>query len=247
MSTESKTGGYSMKIVNAVQEAEIWLYEEIGEGFFSGVSAKRFGEDLKALGKVEHITLRLNSPGGDVFDGLAMYNLLNQHPARVTVQIDGLAASIASLIAMAGDEIRMAANSFMMVHKAWGVSIGNAEDMQAMADTLGKVDGSLVDTYHRRTGLEQAEIENLLAAETWFTAAEAVDKGFADQITEELQLAAHFDLNKFKYRHNPLANREPSLPEPAGDLDTGTPTRPDLAIFEQVQQRIDHLRERYNQ
>lgn len=240
-----KNTGYIMKIVAAVQEAEIWLYDEIGEGWFGGVSAKRFGEDLKALGRVEHITLRLNSPGGDVFDGLAIYNILKQHRARVTVQVDGLAASIASLIAMAGDEIRMAANSFMMIHKAWGMAIGNADDMQAMADTLGKVDGSLLDTYARRTSLATEELEAMLAAETWMTAAEAVEKGFADQVTEELKLAAHFDLDKFKYKHNPLENRTPMRPA-AQDQDNGTPTRPALAIFEAVQERINHVRERYH-
>jgi len=234
--------GYSLKLVNVAKEAEIWLYEEIGSGWFGGVSAKQFAEDLKALGKVERISVHLNSPGGDVFDGLAIYNSLKQHRARVIMHIDGLAASIASLIAMAGDEIYMAENAFLMVHNAWGICVGNALDMRDMIEVLGKIDGSLVGTYARRTGRDEQLIADLMAAETWMNSQEALEHGFVDRVTEELKLAAHFDLSKFKYKKDPFAAREPLLPDSAGDI--GRPLPPDLAIFEKVQEKINNLRER---
>jgi ATP-dependent Clp endopeptidase proteolytic subunit ClpP len=192
--------GYAIKAKQ--KEADIWLYEEIGSGWFGGVSAKDFAEDIKKLGKVETINLFINSPGGDVFDGIAMYNILKQHGANIIVNIDGLAASIASVIAMAGNEIYMAANAFIMVHNAWGITIGDAGDMRSMAETLEKIDGSIIDTYARRTGRDEEIIANLMADETWMTADQAKELGFVDDLYDAQQLAA-FDLSKFNFRHVP--------------------------------------------
>jgi ATP-dependent Clp protease protease subunit len=195
---------YSMQ-AKGNKKAEIAIYQEIG-GYWDGVSAKQFAEDLKGLGDIDEINLRMNSPGGEVFEGITIYNVLKNHKARVIVDIDGLAASIASVIAMAGDEIRMADNALMMIHDAWGFAVGTADDMRKTADTMDKVNGTIIGTYVKRTSKEEAKIIDMMHAETWMTAKEAKENGFIDQITDALEMAAHFDLNKFKYRNTPQNN-----------------------------------------
>ena len=184
--------------------AEIMLYDSIG-GFF-GISAKQFGADLKALGNPKVINLRVNSDGGDVFDGRAIYTQLAQHPARVVAQVDGIAASIASLICMAADEIRMADGSFMMIHNAWGMSVGNAGEMRRMADLLDSVDGTIQETYAARTKQPLADIRKMCNAETWMTAKEAVDKNFADVLDEPVKVAASIS-DPERFRNLPAALR----------------------------------------
>jgi ATP-dependent protease ClpP protease subunit len=165
--------------------AEILIYEPIGADFFgSGLTARRFIADLERLGDVKDILVRINSPGGEVFDGFAIYNALKNHPAQVHVQIDGLAASIASIIAMSGDLITMGDGAMMMIHNPWTIAIGDSEDMRKTADMLDKVSEGLLDAYESRTGVDRDELKEMLAAETWFTAAEAIEKGFADDRTE---------------------------------------------------------------
>jgi len=193
--------GFSAKAQGT--EAEVWLYDEIGEGWFSGLSAKQFAKDIKALGNIEKIILRLNSPGGDVFEGVAIYNILKQHKASVIVQVDGLAASIASVIAMAGNEIKMAQNAMMMIHEAWTFCVGPASELRAAADMIEKVNGSIVGTYMTRATIGQEKITELMRNETWMTADEVVSYGLADALTEPVQLAAHFDMARFKYRNVP--------------------------------------------
>jgi len=195
-----------MKIINkGNKKAEILIYEEIGEGWFGGMTAKQFSEDLSALGKLNEINVRINSPGGNVFDGVAIYNTLRMNGARITVDIDGLAASIASIIAMVGNEVNMAANAFMMIHEARGFVGGNADEIRKQADLLEKVNGTLVDTYQRKTEMDADTIEAMMNDETWMTADEALQHGFIDSISDEIQMAAHFDMNKFKYKHPPEA------------------------------------------
>lgn len=196
--------GYSIK-AKGNASAEIYIYEDVGEGWFGGVSAKQFAMDLKGLGSVQTIDVRINSGGGDVFDGLAIYRQLVDHPARVVAHIDGLAASIASVIAMAGDEIRISQAGFVMIHDAWGLAVGNAGDMRQMADVLETTSGSITDVYVARTRQDRGDIRNWMEAETWFTGAEAVDNGFADSMDENLKVAARFDPGKHKYRHTPAA------------------------------------------
>lgn len=200
----STAGGYSMK-AKGKSEAEIILYGDVGDSWFGGVTAKQFADDLKAVGKVDTINLRINSAGGDVFDGLTIYRLLVDHPARVVTHIDGLAASIASVIAMAGNEIRISESGFLMIHNAWGISIGQADDMRTMADLLDKTTGSIRDVYVARTGNEAAPVEKWMDEETWFTAAEAVENGFADSVSESLRIAARVDPAKHRFRHPPKA------------------------------------------
>lgn len=178
--------------------AEVLIYEDIGESWWGGVSAKRFAEDLKALGNLTEINVRINSAGGDVFEGLAIYNTLLRHNAKVTVDVDGLAASIASVIAMAGDEVRMAENAMLMIHDPWSVAMGGAADFRAMADVLDKCKDSIVMTYQAKSKLDAAELAALMAAETWLSASEAKEKGFADSITGPMNLSNHLDVARFK-------------------------------------------------
>lgn len=172
--------------------AEISIYDEIGAW---GVTAKDFIAELKAL-DAGTIKVSINSPGGSVFDALAMFNALRQHPASIEVTVMGVAASAASLIAMAGDKIIMPANAFMMIHNPLNFAYGNAEELREMADVLDKIGASLVAIYVKRTGMAEEEVKALLDAETWLNADEAVAKGFADEVQAEMKIAARFDLDR---------------------------------------------------
>lgn len=178
---------------------EVWLYGPVGEDFWGGgVSARTFQKELSALGNVDEISLHINSEGGSVFDGLAIYNLLKNHKARVVVDIDGWAASIASVIALAGDEIRIAGNGWMMIHNPSGATYGDSAEMRKTADLLDQIKGSLVDTYVARTGNKSADVQGWMDDETWFDARTAVERGFAQKVTEEVRMAARVDLSKFR-------------------------------------------------
>lgn len=191
----------------AGSRGEIWLYDQIGESFWGdGISAKTFQKELAALGRITTLNVRINSPGGDVFDGLAIYNQLKTHPARVVVDVDGLAASIASVIAMAGDEVRMAANSMMMIHNPHGMAVGDASEMQRVAALLQQVKGSLSDTYAARTGQQKDQLNAWMDDETWMSAETAVQYGFADAVTNAQQVSASFNLLK-NFRNVPDALR----------------------------------------
>jgi len=217
---------YSIQ-AKADQAAEISIYDEIG---FWGVTAKQFIGDLKAIDATA-IKLAINSPGGAVFDALAIYNALRQHPASVEVTIMGVAASAASIIAMAGDTVVMPENAFMMIHNPLNMAYGNADDLREMADVLDKIGASLVGIYAKRTGLPEDEIKALLDAETWLNADEAVLKGFADELQPELKVAASFDMERLpdnvRASIAPAADPEPAPePEPEDDhpLDTAAIT-----------------------
>jgi len=165
--------------------AEIFIYDAIVGSdmeaeWWGGVSANAFVKALRDI-TASTINLRINSPGGDVFGARAIETALREHPAKVIVHIDGLAASAATFIAMAGDEIVMADGSMFMIHKAWTYAWGNANDLKKTAELLDKIDGTLVDTYAKRSGQKDSQIADWMAAETWFTADEAVSNGFADR------------------------------------------------------------------
>lgn len=186
---------YSIK-AKANDTAEISIYDEIG---FWGVSAASFAQDLKDCGNnIKQINLHIHSPGGDVFDGIAIYNLLKNHPANVTVYIDGLAASMASVIAMAGNEVIMPENAMMMIHKPWGIQGGDAEDMRKYADLLDKVENTLIPAYANKTGKTPEELAEMLSAETWLTAKECVEQGFADKLAEPLVAMASIKSRKLE-------------------------------------------------
>jgi len=155
---------------------EVLLYDEIGS---YGVSAKDFVKELQGI-KAKNINLRVNSPGGDVFDGIAIYNALKRHAADVNAVVDGLAASAASFIAQAGDTVLMAEGSTMMIHEPHGLVMGDATDMAKMAETLGKMGDTIAAIYAGRAGGTEADWRGAMQAETWYRAQEAVDAGLAD-------------------------------------------------------------------
>jgi ATP-dependent Clp endopeptidase proteolytic subunit ClpP len=173
--------------------AEIYVYDEIG---FWGITAKDFARDLKEIDPKSEINLRINSPGGSVTDGIAIFNLLKNHKATVNVYVDGLAASMASVIAMAGDTITMPENALMMIHNPWGGAMGDADELRKTADVLDKMKVALISAYSSKTGLDADAIAEMMTAETWMTGSEALEIGFATQVVDEVQLAASFDLDK---------------------------------------------------
>jgi ATP-dependent Clp protease, protease subunit len=200
---------YYMK-VGTGSEADIWIYEEIGDSWFGGISAKQFVNDLKALGDPQTIRLHLNSPGGSVFDAVAIHNVLRQHKATVNVSIEGLAASSASVIAMAGDHVEMANNAMLMIHDPWTFSVGSSDDLRRDADTLDKVKDSIMQTYLNKCKKKRGEnmrdeLTRMMSDETWMNADEALEIGLIDSVGEAMQAAACFDLSKFKYRKAPAA------------------------------------------
>jgi len=204
--------------------ADIYIYDEIG---YWGVTARQFASSMKALGDLDHINLHIHSPGGDVFDGIAIYNLLNSHSASKTVYIDGLAASMASVIAMVGNPIIMPENAMMMIHKPWGITGGDANDMRDYADLLDKVEAVLIPSYAKKTGKSSDELALLLGEETWMTAQECLEHGFADQISTAVQAMARINskrIEEFDAMPNALKNmitkpkattQAPANPQPA--------------------------------
>jgi ATP-dependent protease ClpP protease subunit len=174
---------------------EIVIYDEIGA---FGIPAKAFLDELKALGPVGELTVRINSPGGSVFDGVAIYNALKRHDAAITVWIDGIAASIASMIAMAGDDVVMPENAMLVLHDPSGLVMGTATDMRGMAEALDRMKAGMVAAYRDKSGRDDAEIETLMGAETWLSAQEALEVGLADRVEAPVRMAAHFDLSRFR-------------------------------------------------
>lgn len=167
------------------------IYDNIGGGlFFGGFTAKNLSKQLNEAGEVDDIDVTINSNGGEVFEGFAVYEILRNHSAKVNVKILGIAASIASIIAMAGDTIEIAENGFMMVHAPRAFDFGESKKLRKTADLLDKMEASLVNTYVNRTGGKEEEIRAMVAEETWLTAKEAVEKGFADSVSEKVKAVA---------------------------------------------------------
>lgn len=213
--------------------AEISIYEEIG---YFGITAKAFLEELRTVGD-RRIHLRINSPGGEVFDGLAIYNRLLSHTAGVEVSIDGIAASMASVLAMAGAPIRMADNAFLMIHNPTGYAGGESKDLRETADLLDKLKQSLVNTYVRKTGLPVSTIEQMMDAETWLSAEEAKAQGFIDEITAPVQARASFDTRRFRNAPSKLTHsRMKSLILSALGLANLTEASPDADFVAAVEQ-----------
>lgn len=198
--------------------ATIRLYDPIDSyGDWWGVSAKEFVTALDEIPeRVDEIRLHINSPGGDVFDGIAILNALRNHPARVVAIVDGIAASAASFIATGVDELVMAKNSELMIHDAWGLCVGNAADMMSMADMLAKNSDNIASIYAEKAGGDLAAWRAVMEAETWYTAEEAVAAGLADRVDDRKKVddpKARFDLSIFTY-----AGRD-AAPAPAATID----------------------------
>ena len=177
-------------------EATISIYDPIGwscDG--EGVTAKRVAAALRAIGDRD-VTVNINSPGGDFFEGVTIYNLLREHPHKVTVKIMGLAASAASVIAMSGDDVRMTDGSFLMIHNAWAIAIGNRHDMREAADWLEPFDAAMAEVYAARSGLDTTEVAAMMDRETWMGVDDAIENGFAtgriggEQVTRDTQASS---------------------------------------------------------
>lgn len=185
------------EIINKADKAEIWIYEQIGEDWWTGegTTAKGFQKELAGI-KSSQIDLHINSPGGEVFDGITIYNLIKQHPATVTTYIDGLAASIASVIALAGDKVIMAENAQFMIHNPMGglMFFGTEdvldEEYVKLKSALSAVKGSILNAYAKKTGRESDELSAWMKAETWMSSGQAMEYGFVDDITDKMDLAA---------------------------------------------------------
>jgi ATP-dependent protease ClpP protease subunit len=180
----------------------IEFYDEVGAW---GISAKAFSDKLKAASG--DILLKINSPGGDVFDGCSIHNDLIAHSGKVRVEITGVAASAASIIAMAGEEIAIAENAFLMIHDSWGLTIGNRHDHAETEDLLAQIDQALAATYAARTGLSVAACAAMMDDETWLVGADAKAKGFATEILGSADVAAKFDLSVYGHAPAGLSHR----------------------------------------
>lgn len=184
-------------------EGELLLYSEISNTSWYGdeVTPKQFKADLDKLGDIETLNIFINSPGGDVFAGQAIYSILKRHKAKKVVYIDGLAASISSLIAMAGDKIIVPENAMMMIHLPWTFAVGNAKDFRSLADDLDKIGMSMVVVYEGRSALNADEVREIMEAETWLSAEECIEYGLADELEEAKSIAAMLtpeDRNRYK-------------------------------------------------
>ena len=191
---------------------EISILDFIGTVTAGGLSAKVFSDELKKLGNVDQINVRINSPGGEVFAGMAIYNMLKRHKARKIVTIDGIAASMASVIAMAGDTIIMPENSMMMLHQASSGFSGAAtsEEMRTQADLIDRLNLSMIGIYAARSKQSHDKVAEMMKAETWLTAKEAVAMGFADEIEQPVKMAALFDIDKI-YASTPQTLKDACL------------------------------------
>jgi ATP-dependent Clp protease, protease subunit len=175
----------------AAGEGELMLYGEIADMTWWGdeVTSKQFLQDLKNLGDIQNLTVRINSPGGDVFAAQAIYTNLKEHKAKVTVKIDGIAASAATIVAMAGDTILIEEGAYMMIHNPSTMLFGsyNADDIDKMSDMLGVIKEGMITNYTKRTGLDRKAVSKIMDAATWYTGQEAIDAGFADKLMMEDQ------------------------------------------------------------
>lgn len=182
-------------------ETTIHLYDEVGA---FGAGSKEFLSDLAKLDG-QHIHLRINSPGGSVVEGTAIYNALRRHKGGLTVHIDALAASMASVIAMAGAPVYIADNALLMIHNPWTVSMGDSDQLRREADLLDKLKSTLVNAYKRKSGMEEEEIRSMMDSETWLDAVEAVALGFADAIEEGVAAAATATPEQLRARFDSFA------------------------------------------
>ena len=198
------------KVAVEGDEAEIYLYDAIGDWY--GVSAAQFVQELRGL-DVATIHLRMNCPGGDVFEGRAMATALAQVKAKTVCHIEGLAASAATYVAGACDEVEITPGGFFMIHEAWTLTMGNKRDHQKQIDLLAKVDDSIQADYEKRTGASREQLAAWMEAETWFTAEEAKENGFVDAITDTDRKTNRAAWNLAAYANAPSALTKPPVVE----------------------------------
>lgn len=174
---------------SAAEDRSINMYSPIGEDYWTGdgVTARRVASELRTLGPGD-LTVNINSPGGDMFEGLAIYNLLREHKGQVNIKVIGLAASAASVVAMAGDTVQIARAGFFMIHNAWVYAAGNRNDFREIADWLEPFDAAMADIYVARTSSDVKSIAKLMDAESWIGGSSAIDQGFADELLPSDQI-----------------------------------------------------------
>ena len=187
---------YSINSIEAKKgkSTDIFIYDEIG---VHGITAKSFLQDLKDLGG-KNITLHINSTGGDVFEGQAIYTALKNYTGKVTAKIEGLAASMATVIALAADTIEMTSNSLFMIHSPMSNVFGNKSQMRKQINALEKVEATMLKVYSKRTGLDEDKISYMLDSETWLSADEAKEMGFVDSISGKVEIVAKYDITGFE-------------------------------------------------
>lgn len=190
----NKQSWYSINAKQTDKFVDVYLYDEVGS---YGVSAKDFVEDIKLL-KGKDIYLHINCVGGEVFDGMAIYNTLKKYKGKVVAYVEGIAASMGSVIPLAADEIIMSENSLYMIHNAWGGAMGEAKDMRKTATLLDKLSSEIANIYSKKTNLPLSQIEEMMDEETWFNSEEALQYGFIDRISDAVMVAAKYDITKFK-------------------------------------------------
>jgi ATP-dependent Clp endopeptidase proteolytic subunit ClpP len=184
--------------------AEICLFDEIGAW---GVSVSDFKKEFDTIKGAKSITLLINSPGGSVFDGMSLFNILAGVKDKLTVKVLGLAASISSIIALAGKRLIMSDGTYFMIHDPWALAVGTGPEMRKTADLLDSIGSRMTDIYTARSSHTRDEIVSLMAVETWLSAAEAVEAGFADEVVEAEAIAALGDISKFKHAPQALIER----------------------------------------
>lgn len=224
-------------------EATIYLYDAIVSDdltaeWWGGVSPNRFIQELNAI-TAPVIHLRINSPGGDVFAARVMELAIRQHTSKVIAHVDGLAASAASFLAVACDEVEIAQGGFFMIHKAWSICWGNADDMLSQAGLLEKIDQSLVDTYVAETGQDAVQVAEWMKAETWFGSDEALEYGFADRLADT-KAANKIEWNLSAYAKAPVSEppKTDPVPEPEHFIDNDHRARQQQRIKVAAQARI---------
>lgn len=223
----SRTDWYRIQN-KAEKRPEIFIYDEIG---FFGNSAKAFTDELQEL-NADELSVHINSPGGDIFDGLAIYQALKNHKADVTVHVDGLAASIASVIAMAADNVVMAPKASMMIHDGWTMAVGDAREMRSAADLLDKQSGIIASVYADKAGQTPEFWRARMQETTWYSADEAFDAGLVDEVEgrEKKKADEGFDLSVFAY-----AGRE-NAPDPVIKPKAETPKEEPVAPEKEKQE-----------
>lgn len=219
LSSDNRGKGAGLRSeANGTDWTTLYVYDVIDSWW--GVSAAEFARELNAI-TTPNIALRINSPGGDVFEARAMMTALNDHPANIVAKIDGLAASAATALTLACDSVEIAEGGFYMIHQAWTFAMGNADDLTATAALLGKIDDVLVDGYVAKSSKTAEEVRALMKAETWFTAQEAVDAGFADSImATKAKSAEARAFNLAAFANAPKALTAPPEPDPAASRES---------------------------
>jgi ATP-dependent Clp endopeptidase proteolytic subunit ClpP len=232
---KAKAAGPWFEFKNASEQSvDVYIYDAIGD-YYTGTDASSFVKQLQTI-KAAKINLHINSPGGSVFDGVAIYNALRAHSAEVTTHIDGLAASIASVIALAGDKVLIAENAMIMIHNPSAFVFGESDYLRKQADVLDQIAETLITTYASKTGEDREAIKAAMAAETWYTAKEAIAAKLADEVTAPLQAVACSsaeELRALGYSKVPQVIAE--APSPI------SPTTPRALL-----QRRQAFREKYN-